>query len=229
MKSPIIIWQKPEYKRFGRVKMAVLVSPTVILNDEETPVAKNFDHHKWVIPEGVNPFGYKVITIKQLPSIAPLKSEGQIDNNIHDQYHDWVDQFVQNAPSGKECMLIYHYNGEIAAMIPRKIKLQIIATQMEYPFHQVIMPLPDKNNRLSHGDSIAIEETEGCGWTVPVGTDTSDYWTPIKCCGKGFGFKVHKSKLKGFVDPYPCIDYHPMAEQEAWKYVNEKLLDREYN
>lgn len=229
MKSPIIIWQKPEYKRFGRVKLAVLVSPTVILNDEETPVAKNFDHHKWVIPEGVNPFGYKVITIKQLPAKATLKGDGEIDNSILEQYHDWIDRFVQNAPSGKECMLIYHYDGEIAAMIPKKIKLQIIATQMEYPFHQVIMPLPDKGHKLTHGDSIAIEETEGCGWTVPVGTDTSDYWTPIKCCGKGFGFKVHKSRLKSFVDPYPCIDYHPMAEQEAWKYVNEKLLDREFN
>lgn len=224
MKSPIIIWQKPEYKRFGRVKMAVLVSPTVILNDEETPVAKNFDHHKWVIPESVNPFGYKAITIKHLPTNASLKGDGEIDNSILEQYHDWIDRFVQNAPSGKECMLIYHYNGDIAAMIPKKMKLQIIATQMEYPFHQVIMPLHDKNNRLSHGESIAIEETEGCGWTVPVGTDTSDYWTPIKCCGKGFGFKVHKSNLKGFVAPFPCMDYHPMTEQEAWKYVNEKLL-----
>ena len=91
MKSPIIIWQKPEYKRFGRVKMAVLVSPTVILNDEETPTVKNFDHHKWVIPEGVNPFGYKAITIKQMPAKATLKGNGEIDNSILEQYHDWID------------------------------------------------------------------------------------------------------------------------------------------
>ena len=227
MKTPIIIWQKPEYKRFRRVKMAVLVSPTVILNDEETPIIKDFDHRKWVIPEGVNPFGYKAITIKQLPTKATLKGDGQIDNNILNQYRNWISRFVQDAPSGNDCMLIYHYNGEIAAIIPKKKRLQIIATQMEYPFHQVIMPLPDKDNKLAHGDSIAIEETEGCGWTVPVGTDTSDYWTPIKCCGKGFGFKVHKSRLKSFVDPYPCIDYHPMTEQEAWRYVNNKLLAKE--
>ena len=224
MKTPVIIWQKPEYKKSGRVKVAVLVSPTLILDQKETPEIKNFDHHQWMIPQGVNPFGYKTITIKHLPTNASLKGDGEIDNSILEQYHDWIDRFVQNAPSGKECMLIYHYNGDIAAMIPKKMKLQIIATQMEYPFHQVIMPLHDKNNRLSHGESIAIEETEGCGWTVPVGTDTSDYWTPIKCCGKGFGFKVHKSNLKGFVAPFPCMDYHPMTEQEAWKYVNEKLL-----
>ena len=227
MKDPVIIWQKPEYNRFDKVKIAVLVSPTLILNDEETPVAKDFDYHKWVIPESVKSFGYKAITIKHLPTNASLKGNGQIDNNRLNQYRNWISRFVQDAPSGKDCMLIYHYNGDIAAMIPKKMKLQIIATQMEYPFHQVIMPLPDKDHKLAHGDSIAIEETEGCGWTVPVGTDTSDYWTPIKCCGKGFGFKVHKSKLKGIDAPFPCIDYHPMAEQEAWKYVNEKLLAKE--
>lgn len=227
MKTPIIIWQKPEYKRFRRVKMAVLVSPTVILNDEETPIIKDFDHRKWVIPEGVNSFGYKAITIKHLPSNAPLKGDGQVDNNILNQYRNWISRFVQDAPSGKECLLISNSSHDYAALIPRTKKLTIMATWMEYPFHQVILPLPDKDNRLAHGDSIAIEETEGCGWTVPVGTDTSDYWTPIKCCGKGFGFKVHKSKLKGFVDTFPCIDYHPMAEQEAWKYVNEKLLAKE--
>ena len=226
MKDPVIIWQKPEYNIFGKVKIAVLVSPTLILNDEETPVVKNFDHRKWVIPEGVNSFGYKAITIKQLPTKATLKGDGQIDNNILNQYRNWISRFVQDAPSGNDCMLIYHYNGEIAAMIPKEKRLQIIATQMEYPFHQVIMPLPDKDKKLSHGDSIAIEETEGCGWTVPVGTDTNDYWTPIKCCSNGFGFKVHKSK-RGFVAPFPCMDYHPMTEQEAWKYVNKKLLAKE--
>jgi hypothetical protein len=37
MKKPVIIWQKPEYKKSGRVKVAVLVSPTQILDPEEMP------------------------------------------------------------------------------------------------------------------------------------------------------------------------------------------------
>lgn len=53
MKNPVIIWQKPEYKKFGRVKVSVLVSPTLILDQKETQEIKNFDHHQWVIPKGV--------------------------------------------------------------------------------------------------------------------------------------------------------------------------------
>ena len=58
MKNPVIIWQKPEYKKSGRVKVAVLVSPTLILDQKETPEIKKFNHHQWVLPDGVNPFGY---------------------------------------------------------------------------------------------------------------------------------------------------------------------------
>ena len=119
MKNPVIIWQKPEYKKFGRVKVAVLVSPTLILDQKETPEIRNFDHHQWVIPQGVNPFGYKAIRIKELPSRASINSCGRIENDIIVRYQKWADEFVRKAPSGKECMLISNTQHEYAALIPR--------------------------------------------------------------------------------------------------------------
>ncbi len=37
MKTPVFICQKPEHKMFGKVKVAVLVLPTQILDPEEMP------------------------------------------------------------------------------------------------------------------------------------------------------------------------------------------------
>lgn len=93
MKNPVIIWQKPEYKKFGRVKVAVLVSPTLILDHKETPEIKNFDHHR----------------------------------------------------------------------------------------------------------------------------------TPILCSNRGLGFAPSK-RIKSVITPHVGMDYHPMTEQEAWRFVNNELL-----
>ena len=144
MKNPVIIWQKPEYKKFGRVKVAVFVSPTLILDQKETQEIKNFDHHQWVIPQGVNPFGYKAIRVKELPSRASIDSRGLIEQGVYEQYDGWISGFVRKAPSGKECMLISNTQHEYAVLIPRTRELNVMVTVMKYPFNCIMQPLVDQ-------------------------------------------------------------------------------------
>ena len=60
-------------------------------------------------------------------------------------------------------------------------------------------------------------------WNIPAGTDTKDYWTPILCSNRGLGFAPSK-RIKNVITPHVGMDYHPMTEQEAWRFVNNELL-----
>lgn len=228
MKTPVIIWQKPEYKKFGRVRVAALVSPTLIIIPNKTPEIKNFDHHNWVIPKNVNPFGYKAIKITQLPATAAIDNEGQIDNAVLERYRDWVDRFVQNAPSGKECLLISNDSHDYAALIPKTKKLTILNLRMECSFRWVTQPLINKNERIEESGDITMIETSTNLWNIPVGTDANDFWTPILCTkqGLGFDFPVRRKGVFGKLlhDSANGVDYHQMTEQEAWRFVNDQLL-----
>ena len=223
MKKPVIIWQKPEYKKFGRVKVAVFVSPTLILDQKETPEIKNFDHHQWVIPKGVNLFGYKAIMIKELPSRASINGGGLIEQGVYEQYDGWISGFVRKAPSGKECMLISNTQHEYAALIPRTRELNVMATVMEYPFNCIMQPLVDQYKEWKDSEYVALVWTDPKQWNIPAGTDTKEYWTPILCSNRGLGFAPSK-RIKNVITPHVGMDYHPMTEQEAWRFVNNELL-----
>ena len=231
MKDPVIIWQKQEYERFGRVKIAVLVSLTLILDSRKTPTIKKFNHHMWVIPEAVNPFCYKAIKIAQLPATATINNEGQIDNTIVERYQKWIERFVKNAPSGKECLLISNSSHDYAALIPRTKKLTMMGTGMEYPFRWVIRPMIGEGEMWEDFQNIAFVETSASLWNIPIGIDANDYWTPILCTKQGLGFN-HSLRRKGALweclsDPYIGVDHHQMTEQEAWEFVNKKLLAKD--
>lgn len=223
MKTPIVIWHKPEHKKFGKVKVAVLVSPTLILDHEETPEIEKFNHHQWVLPDGVNPFGYKAIRIKELPSRASIDSGGQIEKDIIVRYREWIDGFVRKAPSGKECMLISNTQHEYAVLIPRTRELNVMATVMEYPFSCIMQPLVDKYKEWKDCEYVALVGTDPKQWNIPAGTDTNDYWTPILCSNCGLGFAPSK-RIKNVITPHVGMDNHPMTEQEAWRFVNNELL-----
>lgn len=223
MKKPVIIWQKPEYKKSGRVKVAVLVSPTLILDQKETSEIKNFDHHQWMLPDGINPFGYKAIRIKELPSRISINRGELIENDIIVRYQKWADEFVRMAPSGKECMLITNTQHEYAALIPRTRELNVMATVMEYPFNCIMQPLVDQYKEWKDCEFVALVGTDPKQWNIPVGTDTNDYWTPILCSNRGLGFAPSK-RIKSVITPHVGMVYHPMTEQEAWRFVNNELL-----
>jgi hypothetical protein len=221
MKPPVIIWQKPEYKQFGKVGVAVLVSPTLIIDQKRTPEVVNFNHRQWTIPDGVNPFGYKAISIKQLPSNARVGGDGLIDHRVYEQYVGWVDEFVGRAPTGKECFLIPNGLGEYAVMIPKTKKVKIMAVEMEYPFRWITHPLFAKNKKIDC-DNVSLVETDGEFWDIPIGTDTMDYWTPILCIGSVLP-KINKGGMVSrAIGPFY---YNTMTEQEAWGFVKKHLLE----
>ena len=226
MKQPVIIWQKPENKLFGKVKVAVLVSPTLILNPKETPEMKKFDHHRWMFPQGCNPFGYKAIQIKELPSRARIGSDGRIEQGIYEQYDNWIGEFVRKAPSGTECLLIANTRQEYAVIIPRTIELNVMTTPMFYPFNNIMPALVDRYKEWKDCEAVALEPTDPNSWNIPVGIDTNDYWHPI-LCSRGLGL-APSERIK-IVATLHVVPYCPVTEQKAEEmreFINKELLAR---
>ena len=122
-----------------------------------------------------------------------------------------------------ECMLISNTQHEYAALIPRTRELNVMATVMEYPFNCIMQPLVDQYKEWIDCEYVALVGTDPKQWNIPAGTDTKDYWTPILCSNRGLGFAPYK-RIKNVITPQVGMDYHPMTEQEAWRFVNNELL-----
>lgn len=195
MKQPVVIWQKPEYKRFGRVQIAAYFP-----KEAEVPTSfseiKKFDHHQWSIPEGVNPFAYKAYQCSHLPKrirMVDADSGNKTDEVImlENELQRWVQNQTDtnsNPPqvNSNECIYIHSSNGEIAVLIPKTHEVGFSKEMLEKdlqgrPF-VIGVPCFDENGKVYIIDSLQTEADKR-EWTIPNELDLDNYWCPIPCYG----------------------------------------------